>query len=134
MKLNNEEFHEILKHFLSHVQERDPVGFDKLMEHINWQNQISKRTLLDAIASYTEINKMRSAYTHSETLDRLNEFITTEDNTRITGIQISLSDGEREIYGREYIDLTPRQDFGTFNQALHSLRQIIAGNEGYAHE
>lgn len=134
MKLRNEEYREILEHFLSQVKERDPVGFDKLMEHINWQNQITKHTLLDAIASYTEITKMRSVYTHSETLNRLNEFITTEGNSRITGIQISLSDGEREIYGRDYIDLTPRQDFGALNQALYGLRQIIAGNEGYAHE
>lgn len=134
MNLNSEEFHEILNHFLSHIKKRDPVGYDKLMAHMELETDSPKKLLLDAISSYAEIAKLRSAYTHSETLDRLNEFVVTENKARITGIQVSLTEGEREIYGREQIDLTPTQDFSEFNQALHGLWQIIAGNEGYAHE
>lgn len=134
MNLTPEESNEIMNHFLAHVREIDPVGYDKLIEHMNLEIDSPKKLLLNAISTYVEIGKLRSAHTHSETLDRLNHFVVTENHERIAGIQVALSAGEREIYGREQIDLTPTQDFSEFNQALIGVLQILSGNEGYAHE
>jgi len=134
MVIAPDDFREILKHFLSHVQKRDPVGYDKLMTHMEWETDSAKRLLLNAISMYAELGQMRSTYTHSETLARLNEFVEPEKGSRIHGIRVALSKEEQKIYGKEHIDLTPSQDFSKFNQALHELWQMIAGNEGYDHE
>jgi hypothetical protein len=104
------------------------------MAHMEWDCDSPKKLLLAAISLYSEFVKMRSVYTHSETLNRLNEFVSLEDGSRIHGIQVFLSEGERKLYGREEIDLTPTQDFSKFNHALHDLWGTIKGNEGYAHE
>lgn len=129
-----DEFNEILKHFLSHIQHRDPIGYEKLMAHMEWDEDSPQKVLLAAISLYSEIVKMRSVYTHSETLNRLNEFVSLENGSRIHGIQVLLSGRERELYGRDQVDLTPSQDFSEFIHALHGLWQMIRGNEGYAHE
>jgi hypothetical protein len=134
MNLPNEDFSEVLNHFLTKVKQYDPAGYEKLIARMEFDTDSAKRLLLNAISSYSEIGKIRSKYTHTESLDRLNEFVSTEKKSRITGIKVSLSAGEREIYGRDEIDLTPRQDFSKFNESLHGLWEIIAGNEGYAHE
>jgi len=124
--MNQDEYHEVLRHFLSLVRKNDPLGFDRLMEHVRLDVERPRRALLNAIATYAEFGSVRTVGAHSHILDRLNHYVEPEEGGPIRGIRVALSRAEQRLYETEYVDLVPTLDFGKFLRALHELYQTIS--------
>lgn len=134
MALNEEDYYEVLKHFLSLVRENDPHGFERLMEHLRLDVEHPRQAVLKAIATYAEFGKVRTAGAHAHVLHRLNQYVKTERGGPIRGIHLAFSPAEQKLYETEHVDLVPTPDFGEFVWALHKLYEMISADGGEHHD
>jgi hypothetical protein len=134
MALNEQDYHEVLKHFLSLVRENDPHGFERLMKHVRLDVEHPRRAMLNAIATYAEFGKVRTAGAHAHILERLNRYVEPEKGGPIRGIRLALSPAEQKLYQTKYVDLVPTLDFGEFVWALHELYETISADGGEHHD
>jgi hypothetical protein len=125
MPLTNDDYHHILKHFLTYVRKRDEVGYEHLMEFAEIEDQEPRQALLHCIRKYSNTVQPASKGTHGAVLRMLNENIEGE----IEGINVILSPGEQELYQRETLDLVPFVDKAKFVDALHRLYKVIESDE-----
>lgn len=119
--IEDEDYQEIVRHFLSLVKKKDPAGYDKITEYFRQKDADSRQALLRLVSMYSEIGGMKSIVVHSRILYRLNKYIQTEKQKPIQGIHVTLSTKEQELYNTEFVDLTPKRDFSKFVDALHDL-------------
>lgn len=124
MPLTNDDYHNILKHFLTYVRRRDEVGYE-LMKFTEIEFHEPRQALLHCIRKYSNTVQPASKGTHGAVLRRLNENIDGE----IEGINVILSPGEQELYQRETLDLVPVVDKAKFVDALHRLYEVIESGE-----
>ncbi len=134
MQLDEEDYHEVLKHFLSLIRENDPVGFERLMKHMRMEEEHPRQALLEAIGTYAEFGKVRTAGAHSHILDRLNRYVETQKGGPIRGIRLALTPAEQKLYETEHVDLIPTLDFGEFVWALHELYETISAQGDEYHD
>lgn len=125
MPLTNEDYHRLLKHFLTSVRRRDEVGYERLMRFAEIDYQEPRQALLHCIRKYAHTVQPTSRGTHGAVLRRLNENIDGE----IEGISVMLSPGEQKLYERETLDLVPVVDKAKFVEALHELYEMIESDE-----
>ncbi len=136
MPMSAEDYHDVASHFLGLVRKRDRVTFDRLIEHIRFDPQNPKRSLLRFMAAYAEMGTVRTIGAHSAILQRLNKYVHTEQQEPVRGIRVSLTPAEQHLYRTEYVDLVPVLDFGEFVSALRDLYHEIEmeGRKGLAEE
>ena len=125
MPMSGDDYHELARHFLDLVRERDSATFERLVEHVRFDPQRPKRSLLNFIRAYAEIGAVRSVGAHAAILDRLNHHVRTEQAGPVRGIRVTLSPTEQRLYRSEYIDLVPTLDFSEFTSALRRLYERI---------
>lgn len=131
MPLSGDDYHEVASHFLDLVRERDPATFERLIEHVRFDPQRPKRSLLNFIGAYAEMGAVRSVGAHAAILDRLNQHVRTDQAGPVRGIRVALSPAEQQLYRSEYVDLVPILDFSEFAAALRDLYERIMVEGGH---
>lgn len=125
MSLTNEDYHHVLKHFLTWVRRRDEVGYEHMMRFAEFDHEQPRQALLHCIRTYSHTVRPASRGTHGAVLRSLNANIEGE----IDGITVMLSPAEQELYERETVDLVPVIDKTEFVEALHALYEMIESDE-----
>lgn len=129
MPLSDAQYQDVLRHFLTWVRQKDPVGFETLMRYaeIDFERGLNRDSLLRAIKAYAHTMQPATTGTHGKILRLLNQHIRGD----IRGVQIILAPHERQLYQREVVDLTPTIDKSEFVDALHKLYGMIVEDEGH---
>lgn len=132
MPLSNAQYQDVLRHFLTWVRRKDPVGFETLMRYaeIDLERGLDRETLLRAIKTYAHTMQPATTGTHGKILRMLNDHIRGE----IQGVQVVLSPREQELYRRDVVDLTPAVDKSDFVAALHELYRMIEEEGGQGND
>ena len=130
MSMTNEEYAEVLHHFLDLLEEYDPIGREQLMLQLARGPDQPRELLLNTIGLYRESGSYRTVDTHARALALLNAYVHTEGGNPIQSIQVSLTPTEQRLYGRESLQLTPSTDYGEFVAALGELYELILVEEG----
>ena len=132
MPLSDAQYQGVLRHFLTWVRRKDPVGYETLMRYaeIDFERGLNRDALLRAIMTYAKTMQPATTGTYGKVLQLLNEHIRGD----IRGVQIVLSPHEQQLYRREVVDLTPTVDKSDFVAALHELYGMIAEDGGHGND
>lgn len=125
MALNREEYLAVLRHLQAELRERDPDLSSYLSEmtgQVAREVEEPRIVLLQALRTVADRLQERSLGSYRQTVNLLNEYIDTEDGEGIEGVRVAITEQERELYDREYIELSelPEQ-----NYAVAELEEII---------
>jgi len=126
MALTNAQYQDVLRHFLTWVKKRDPVGYEWIMKVAEVDYEHPRNALLHCIMKYAHTVQPAAKGTHGKILQLMNENIQGD----VQGVRVMLSPNERELYRREFVDLTPTIDKSQFVEALHSLYEMIESEGG----
>ena len=128
MPLTDAQYNDVLRHFLTWVRRKDPVGYETVVIHaeLGHDNVQGRIALLRAISAYKGVMHAATFGTHGKILRLLNDHISGD----IRGVQVALSSQEQDLYKREYLDLTPTIDNTQFVYALKDLYHMIEEDGG----
>ncbi len=132
MPLTDAQCRDVLRHFLTWVRRKDPVGYETLVVHaeLGHENVEGRVALLRAISTYTRAMHVATSSTHGRILGLLNDHIGGD----IKGVRVSLSGQEQDLYRRDYVDLTPTIDKTEFVHALKELYHMIEQDGGHGND
>lgn len=129
MPLGRQDVIEITRQLESLLRQYDPSAFE-LATSVTERSDNPPANLLHFLDLVIRIYSERSSGLAALALDRLNYHVRRPDGEPITGITIDLSSLERELYGREEIDLATLPDRTEFVLALKDIRRMIADELG----
>lgn len=124
MALSRDDWVDITRHLQDQVRRADPELFEVLARHVEPWNE-PERYLLSYLDALIKVMSERSRGSYGRVLNELNAWIRTNEGGPIRGIRLFVSDSEREIYGREYLDLASLPDRSSFINGLLRLRDDL---------
>lgn len=124
MALRREEWIDITRHLQEQVRRADPEVYELLVRHVEPWNE-PERYLVAYLEMLIKVMSERSGGSHGRVLNELNNWIRTDQGGPIRGIRLSLSDSERELYQREYVDLASLPDRSAFIAGLRQVRDEL---------
>ena len=124
MALRREDWINITRHLQNQVRQADPEVFELLARHVEPWNE-PERYLVSYIDTLIKVMSERSQGGHGRVLNELNTWIRADEDGPIRGIRLILSDSERELYQREYVDLASLPDRTSFIAGLRRLREDL---------
>lgn len=124
MALSNEDYLELLRHVQTVVRQYEPDLFDPL-SGIRQKDIQPKQLVLRYLSSLIGAISQRSAGTYPRVLRLLNEHITPIEGRQITGIKVSLSPQERELYRLDEVNLSEIPERDELIAELHRIYELI---------
>jgi hypothetical protein len=115
---------ELVREIEGLLREYDPGSLDVVLRATERYND-PQRYLVELLATVKRIYSERSGGMHGPILDRLNHFVRLQDGSPIRGLTVALSPVERELYGRDEMNLAELPDRSDFIADLDRITADI---------
>ncbi len=125
MPLTRQDAIEITQQVEALLRQYDPFTFEIATSRLD-RGDDPGRNLLAMLGLVTRIYSEKSSGLAARALDRINHHVRRPDGEPITGITVELSPAERELYGREDVDLATVPDRTEFINELEDVLRVIA--------
>ena len=125
MPLTRQDAIEITQQLESLLRQYDPFTFEIATSRVE-RGDDPRRNLLGMLGLVIRIYSEKSSGLAAQALDRINHHVRLPNGEPITGIMVELSPSERELYGREEVDLATVPDRTEFISDLKDVFSAIA--------
>jgi hypothetical protein len=115
MAYTSDEYAHILRHLQRRVREHDAHLFEVLQGQADFDphatdQERARLRLLQYLRRVIAMIEEASRTGYERSMETLTKYIHTVDGERLEGIKVDLAPGEREEYGREFLDLSRVED------------------------
>jgi hypothetical protein len=122
MALTRQDCVELVREIEELLREYDPGSLDLVLRATERYND-PRRYLVELLVTVRRIYSERSGGMHGPILDSINHFVRLQDGSPIRGLVVALSPVERELYGRDELNLAELPDRSDF---IVDLDRLIA--------
>ena len=124
MALTRQDCVELVKELEGQLRQYDPGALDLVLRATERYDD-PQRYLVELLTTVRRIYSERSGGMHGPILDNINHFVRLEDGSPVRGLTVALSPVERELYGRDDLNLAEMPDRSEFIAELERLTAEI---------
>lgn len=124
MPLEQEDYRDILRHLRLRLREEGGADIDELLSTEIRPSDDGRADLLRYMGVLIGFLKQRSRRGYNAALDLLREYVSVEGG-EVEGIEVRLTDEDREAYNVDVIDLAQQEDYSELIEGLERLHNQL---------